>query len=112
MVKRYAFDIEILAVTYALGYKRIYEAPVDINFKVATITASSLWKIILLMLLDTTAVFYRLKLLRYYEKKSVRDESWIALILSKLMYPQNTSKIQYNLKKSKKPSTEKVILSK
>src|SRR5205085_11878020 len=32
VVKRFALDIEILAVAYSLGYKRIYEAPVKINF--------------------------------------------------------------------------------
>lgn len=69
LVKRYAFDIEILAVAYALGYHRIYEAPVEINFKKNTITSFSLWKIISYMLWDTSAVFYRLKFLHYYQKK-------------------------------------------
>ena len=33
LVKRFAFDIEMLAVAYSLGYTRIYEAPIIINFK-------------------------------------------------------------------------------
>lgn len=68
LVKTYAFDIEILAVSYALGYRRIYEAPVEINFKKAqsSISSKGLWKVIFLMLLDTFAVFYRLKIIRYY----------------------------------------------
>lgn len=69
LVKRYAFDIEILAVAYALGYKRIYEAPVEINFASGSITSRNMWNVIYLMLWDTAAVFYRLRILKYYTKK-------------------------------------------
>ncbi len=69
LVKRYAFDIEMLAVAYALGYKRIYEAPVNINFKGGSITSGNLWNVILHMLWDTCAVFYRLRILHYYSTK-------------------------------------------
>lgn len=71
VVKTYAFDIELLAVSYKLGYRRIYEAPVEIRFKgniIGSITSKDLWKVILLMLYDTLAVFYRLRVLRYYDK--------------------------------------------
>lgn len=68
LVKRFAFDIEILAVAYARGFKRIYEAPVRLNFQNAsTITNRNLWKIIFQMLWDTMAVYYRLKILHYYK---------------------------------------------
>lgn len=69
IVKRYAFDIEMLAVAYALGYKRIYEAPVEINFKSGSITSGNMWRVIFLMLWDTAAVFYRLRILKYYNNK-------------------------------------------
>lgn len=70
LVKRYAFDIEILAVSYACGYKRIYEAPIEIIFNnAASIVSKDLWRTISLMLWDTAAVFYRLKILRYYSSK-------------------------------------------
>ena len=69
LVKRYAFDIELLAVSYALGYRRIYEAPIEITFKSGSITSKNLWHIIYLMLWDTAAVFYRLRIRRYYYKK-------------------------------------------
>ena len=69
LVKQFAFDVEILAVAYSLGYKRIYEAPVKIRFnKISSINSKSFWKTILLMLWDTLAVFYRLKILHYYDK--------------------------------------------
>jgi glycosyltransferase involved in cell wall biosynthesis len=32
LVKRFAFDVEILAISYARGYKKIYEAPVRLTF--------------------------------------------------------------------------------
>lgn len=68
LVKRYAFDVEILAVSYALGYKRIYEAPVQIYLRNSGITSKNVWNIIGHMLWDTAAVFYRLRILQYYTK--------------------------------------------
>ena len=68
LVKKYAFDIEMLAVSYDRGYKRIFEAPVKIDFKdSATISVNNLGKVIFSMLWDTFAVFYRLRILRYYD---------------------------------------------
>lgn len=76
-IRDYAFDIEMLAVAKRLGFKRIYEAPIELNFRGASsITSSSLWKIIALMLRDTFAVFYRLKILRYYDRKPKVKESF------------------------------------
>jgi glycosyltransferase involved in cell wall biosynthesis len=70
IVKRFAFDIEVLAVAQKLGYTKIYEAPIKLNFNgVSSITSTSFWRAILSMLWDTAAVFYRLKILRYYDKK-------------------------------------------
>ncbi len=70
IIKRYAFDIEVFAVAQKLGYTRIYEAPIKLNFNgVSTITSTGFWKIILSMLWDTAAVFYRLRILHYYDKK-------------------------------------------
>lgn len=69
LVKRYAFDIEMLAVAYALGYTRIYEAPIEINFKSGSITSANLWKVIFYMIWDTLAVFYRLRSIHYYTHK-------------------------------------------
>jgi len=70
VVKQFAFDVEILAVAYSLGYRRIYEAPIKLSFKPGTITSRTLWRTIFLMLWDTAAVFYRLKVLKYYNKSN------------------------------------------
>lgn len=74
LVKKYAFDIEMLAVSYRLGYKRIFEAPVEISFKNSTMNSLSIWRTICNMLWETFAVFYRLRILHYYDsKRSIKD---------------------------------------
>jgi len=71
--KTYGFDIEILAVAYSLGHKRIYEAPIELNFNgVGNIRSRHLWKMIFFTLWDTIAVFYRLKILHYYDTGNKR----------------------------------------
>jgi len=70
LVKQFAFDVEVLAVSYAYGYTKIYEAPIKLIFKDnSSITSGSFWKIIFFMLWDTLAIFYRLKILHYYSRK-------------------------------------------
>lgn len=68
LVKAFAFDVEILAIANAMGYKKIVEGPVELNFKGEnTITSGNFWIIVALMLWDTMAIFYRLKILNYYK---------------------------------------------
>ena len=77
LVKQYAFDIEFLAVSHYLGFRRIYEAPIEIkwDFKSGSRFNSFLFMnpFIRRMLHDTAAVFYRLKILRYYDDSSKRN---------------------------------------
>jgi glycosyltransferase involved in cell wall biosynthesis len=73
LVKKFAFDIEMLAVANYLGYTRIYEAPIELNMKGnSSITSKSFWYVIFKMLWDTCAVFYRLKLKHYYDNGNKR----------------------------------------
>lgn len=75
LVKAFAFDIEILAVANSLGYRRIFEAPVEINLKFggsSIVTNKKFVKTVLLMVWDTLAVFYRLKIARYYSGRNRR----------------------------------------
>lgn len=80
LVKEFAFDIEVLAVAYYLGFKRIYTSPVHLSLDFSD-SRFSKNKILILdpkirkMLLDTLAVFYRLKILKYYSDSSVRK--WV-----------------------------------
>ena len=85
LVKTFAFDIEILSVANYLGFKRIYEAPVEIRLDfggTSVLTSQKFKKTIILMLWDTFAVFYRLRILRYYSDKNRRK--WIKDPKSKL----------------------------
>lgn len=69
LVKKFAFDIEILAVTYAFGFTKIYEAPVRLEFNTkSTITSKNFWNTIFFMMVDTLAVFYRIRITQYYKK--------------------------------------------
>jgi glycosyltransferase involved in cell wall biosynthesis len=67
LVKQFAFDIELLAVATALGFGRIKEMPVRLEYR---FTGSALRSTgVVRALLDTAAVFYRLRLLRTYQRK-------------------------------------------
>lgn len=70
LVKRYAMDVELLSVARHLGFKRIYEAPIEVTFDKRTSRIK--WSTILHMFWDTMAVFYRLNLLKYYDDKNKR----------------------------------------
>lgn len=65
LVKRYAFDLELLVLSHHLGFK-IAEAPVVVEYrgKFGHIGASSIFNV----WWDTMAVFYRLKVKKYYDK--------------------------------------------
>lgn len=68
LVKKFAFDIEILVVSFHLGYKRIFEAPIELDFKFKrSLVSQNLLRAIARTLWDTLATFYRLKILRYYD---------------------------------------------
>lgn len=78
LVKAFAFDIEILAVANYLGFKRIFEAPVEVALDFggnSIVTDKRIFKTILRMLWDTIAVFYRMRILNYYSDKNHRK--WI-----------------------------------
>ncbi len=68
-VERYAMDIEMLAVSHYLGFKRIYEAPIKITYRFDDLTHASTFKNISRMLWDTLVVFYRLKLAKKYDSR-------------------------------------------
>lgn len=71
LVKKYAIDIEMLAVAQRLGHQRIYEAPVELNWQqIESHIANNLWGTSWEMFIDTLAVFYRLKILKYYDDAS------------------------------------------
>ena len=65
-VKRFAFDLELLVVARKLGYSRIVEAPIELDYRFETTTSPTaayraLW--------DTAAIFYRLHLIHHYDRR-------------------------------------------
>jgi glycosyltransferase involved in cell wall biosynthesis len=67
LVKRFAFDLELLAVSTALGHGRIRELPVRLEYRFTGSGVRSM--AVVRALLDTAAVFYRLRILRTYQRK-------------------------------------------
>jgi|HubBroStandDraft_4_1064222.scaffolds.fasta_scaffold145298_1 glycosyltransferase involved in cell wall biosynthesis len=65
LVKRFAFDIELLANAHRLGF-RIVDAPVTLNFQ--RVAGRLQLQAILKMLRDTFAIFYRMEIIRYYDR--------------------------------------------
>ena len=65
LVKRFAFDLELLANAHHFGY-RIVEAPVTLNFRrvCSRLRISAVWNVFL----DTLAIFYRMRILHYYDR--------------------------------------------
>lgn len=67
LVKRFAFDLELLAVSASRGYDRIRELPVRLDYRFSGSGVGSL--AVVGALFDTAAIFYRLRILRTYERK-------------------------------------------
>ncbi|HEV3232081.1 MAG TPA: glycosyltransferase [Candidatus Dormibacteraeota bacterium] len=64
-VKRFAFDLELLAVAHHRGFRRVAEAPVHLDYQFSsTVNLRSAFR----ALWDTMAIFYRLRILRYYDR--------------------------------------------
>jgi len=68
LVKKFAYDLELLVLAHYFGY-RITEAPVTMHFKRNTWGRIGI-KAILDTWFDTMAVWYRMYLLRYYDKRT------------------------------------------
>jgi glycosyltransferase involved in cell wall biosynthesis len=65
LVKRFAFDLELLTIATHLGHRRIIEAPVTIEAPFSSTTNA---KAAAHVLQDTLAIFYRLRILRWYDR--------------------------------------------
>jgi glycosyltransferase involved in cell wall biosynthesis len=70
LVKRFAFDLELLANVHHFGY-RIVEAPVTLNFQRVSsrVRLPAVWNVFL----DTLAIFYRMRILHYYDRLERRQ---------------------------------------
>jgi glycosyltransferase involved in cell wall biosynthesis len=68
-IKRFAFDLELLVVAHHLGYRNVCEAPISLDYQFeSTVNLGSAWRV----LWDTAAIFYRLRILRYYQSRRLQ----------------------------------------
>ena len=68
-IKKFAFDLELLVVARHLGYGRVMEAPIRLDYQFeSSVNLRSAWRV----LWDTAAIFYRLRILRYYERRRIQ----------------------------------------
>jgi len=65
VIKRFAFDLELLVLANKYGFK-IKENPIIMRYKFGSTINS---KAVFYILWDTAAIFYRLKILKYYDEK-------------------------------------------
>jgi glycosyltransferase involved in cell wall biosynthesis len=67
LIKRYAFDVEVLAVGAEFGFDRIAEVPVELDYRFAGtgISSEAVWR----MLIDTLAIAYRVHLRHWYVRQ-------------------------------------------
>lgn len=69
LVKRWAFDLEILVVAKRMGFTKIFESPVELNYNFSSNINT---KAVRNFINDYLAIFYRTYILRYYD--SVKDD--------------------------------------
>ena len=70
--KRFAFDLELFVVAKRQGFNKFVEMPVQINERfTSTVSIRSVKE----TLLDTLAIFYRLRLMNYYDRKNSLNET-------------------------------------
>lgn len=81
LVKRFAFDLELLVLASHFGYRRIIEAPVKIDYQFRSTTNP---REVFAVLWDTAAIYYRLHLLKWYDRAEPRGR---ALLVDELPSP-------------------------
>lgn len=68
LCKRFAFDVELLANAHHLGYK-ITESPIVLTFRRRMKWGNIKFNTLYYTGIDTLAIFYRMYILRYYDKQ-------------------------------------------
>jgi glycosyltransferase involved in cell wall biosynthesis len=73
VVKRFAFDLELLVVASMYGFKKIVEAPVVINHN--QITSTIHFSDVRNFLQDMLAIFYRQNILHFYDQGEIANKA-------------------------------------
>lgn len=69
VVKRFAFDLELIVLAHRFGFRRIIEAPVRIEYGFSSTTNL---RAAFRVLWDTAAIFYRMHILHWYDRRDGR----------------------------------------
>ena len=67
LVKRYAFDLEVLVVARRFGYSAIREESIELTYQFSGSGIN--FRAIVNALCDTAAIFYRLRVLHFYDRR-------------------------------------------
>jgi glycosyltransferase involved in cell wall biosynthesis len=67
LIKRYAFDLEVLAVGAEFGFTRVREIPIELNYRFTGTQIN--WRAVRAMLLDTLAIAYRIHVRHWYVRR-------------------------------------------
>jgi glycosyltransferase involved in cell wall biosynthesis len=67
LVKRFAFDLELVVLAHRFGFRRIIEAPVRIEYGFSSTTN---FRAALRVVWDTLAIFYRMRLRHWYDRRN------------------------------------------
>jgi glycosyltransferase involved in cell wall biosynthesis len=70
VVKRFAFDLELIALARRFGFPRIIEAPVIIDYKFSSTTNL---RAVFNVLWDTAAIFYRMRIKHWYDRRAAQS---------------------------------------
>lgn len=74
LVRQFAFDIELISIAHRLGFK-MKQCPVEVAFtdkKRGSVTLRNIYNV----WLDTLAVYYRLRVLKYYDSWQPKDYNY------------------------------------
>jgi glycosyltransferase involved in cell wall biosynthesis len=67
LVKRWAFDLEVLAVGADFGFDRIEQAPIELQYRFSGTSID--WRAVFRMFQDTLAIAYRIHLRHWYVRR-------------------------------------------
>lgn len=109
VTKKYSFDLEVLACAGHLGYK-IVEAPVEIkgDFIFEPITPPHIYHIFI----DTLAVFYRLKFLKFYDRRKPLSDKLprVSILIAVKEYSENLKECLESCRRLNYPDFEVIVL--
>jgi len=78
LVKRFAFDLELVVLAHRFGFRRILEAPVRIEYGFSSTTNL---RAVFRVVWDTLAIFYRMRLRHWYDRSTGKGVAALSVAL-------------------------------